>query len=545
MLGIFLYFLTKINFHMQRLKINPFRLFFQLAIFGLLAYMGIRFFVDKNYLPDYEAYCPFGGIQALSSYFVNNSLACSMTSAQIVMGIVLILVIVLVSKLFCSFICPIGTISEWIGKLGEKYRVRHTISGIADKILRSLKYILLFITIYFTVNSSELFCKKFDPYFATVSGFSSDVSIFMAITAIAIVILGSFYIRLFWCKYLCPLGALSNIFRFFMMFVLMVGVYVAILAFGVQINFVWLLALLCVSAFALELMSIENKVYPLLKITRNTKTCTNCKLCSKTCPQAIDVASQTIVRHVDCNMCGDCIQVCPEKNTLAINKKGKKWIPALILLTLITVGIIIGESFEVPTIAEYWGDKGTKEQMSVYEQSGLKNIKCFGSSSSFANKMRKVKGVTGVSTFVGSHTVKIWFNPSQIDTLSLQKSIFVPVKVSINKLASETDSVSVFNLRVDNFFDPYDTNYLTLLLKQNAGIYGFATEYDCPVRVTIYTKNSPSLSIETIRNILEQKKLEKTYSDNSTQIIDLKYKVVKIEKILKPISGSEYNERIK
>ena len=530
---------------MQKLKINPYRLFFQLAIFALLGYMGVRFFVDINYFPDYEAYCPFGGIQALSSYFVNNSLACSMTSAQIVMGIVLILVIVIVSKLFCSFICPIGALSEWIGKLGEKYKVRYTISGIGDKLLRSLKYILLFITVYFTVTSSELFCKKFDPYYAVVSGFNSDVSIIVAIAAIALVIVGSFYIRLFWCKYICPVGALSNIFRFFMLFILITGVYITLLFFGVHIGFVWLLASLCITAFALELMSIENKVYPFLKITRNTETCTNCKLCTKACPQAIDVASQKTVKHIDCNMCGDCIQVCPEKNTLTINKKGKKWLPAIILVFLITIGIIIGKSFEVPTIAEYWGDKESKAQMSIYEQSGLKNIKCFGSSSSFANKMRKVKGVKGVSTYVGSHSIKIWFNPSIIDTLSVQKSIFVPVKATIRKVESETDSIMVFNLRIDNFFDPYDTNYLTLLLKQNSSILGFTSEFDCPVKVTIYTKLDQNITIETIKDIVEQKKLEKTFSDNTSQIIDLNYKVVKIEKETKLIPFVEFNDRIK
>ena len=516
-----------------------------MAIFGLLAYMGIRFYFDKNYFPDFEAYCPFGGIQALSSYFVNNSLACSMTSAQIVMGIVLIIVIILLSKLFCSYICPIGIVSEWIGKLGERFKIRFTITGIADKALRLLKYILLFITVYYTVTSSELFCKKFDPFYATVSGFDSDVSLIMGIIGIALVVLGSFYIRLFWCKYICPLGALSNIFRFSLLFLGLTGVYISIVSFGIHIGFVWLLATLCIAAFILEILSIENRVFPLLKITRNTETCTNCQLCTKTCPQAIDVASQKTIKHIDCNMCGDCIQVCPEKNTLAINRKGKKWLPALILVILITIGIIIGQTFEVPTIAEYWGDVKAKEQMSIYEQSGLKNIKCFGSSSSFANKMRKVNGITGVATYVGTHSVKIWYNPSIIDTLSVQESIFTPVKVLIKKISSDTDSINEFRLKIDNFFDPYDTNYLTYILKQNPAIHGFITEFGCPVSVTIYATNDSSINTESLKNLIEQKQLEKQLSDNSTELIDLNYRVVKIEKQVNMISGFEFTEIMK
>lgn len=507
--------------------------------------MGIRYFVDKNYFPNYETYCPFGGAQALSSYFVNNTLTCSMTSLQIVMSLALIVLTLIISKLFCSYICPIGTVSEWLGKLGEKLSIRYTITGIADKVLRLLKYILLFITFYFTISSSELFCKKFDPYYASMTGFDSDVSIIMGIAAIVLVTIGSFYIRFFWCKYICPLGALSNIFRFFLMFIGAVGVYWAILSLGVHLSFVWLLIALCITAYILELLSINNRVFPLLKITRNIYTCTNCKLCTKNCPQAIDVASHKTVKHVDCNMCCDCVHVCPEKDTLAINHRGKKWLPAIILIILISIGFIIGKSFEVPTIAEYWGDAAAKGQMNIYEKSGLKNIKCYGSSISFANKMRRVKGVEGVTTYVGSHTVKIWFNPDIIDTLNIQKSIFVPAKVLIDKKISESDSLSVYNLKVDNFFDPYDTYYLTELLKHNQFIYGFTSEFGCPVNVTIYTSTDKSIDSKLVKNIIEQKQLNETNSNNSTNIIDLSYRVTKIEKLDKAISSSAFNEMMK
>jgi hypothetical protein len=35
--------------------------------------------------------------------------------------------------------------------------------SIADLLLRSIKHILLFISFYFVISSSELFCKIFDP----------------------------------------------------------------------------------------------------------------------------------------------------------------------------------------------------------------------------------------------------------------------------------------------------------------------------------------------------------------------------------------------
>jgi polyferredoxin len=135
----------------------------------------VRPFLDKSYIPDFEAYCPFGGMQSLASYFSVHSLACSMTTVQIALGIALILAVVLFSKLFCSYICPIGTFTEWMGTLGRKAKMHITLTGNTDRILRMLKYVLLYITFYFTVTASELFCRKFDPFYAAYTGFSGDV----------------------------------------------------------------------------------------------------------------------------------------------------------------------------------------------------------------------------------------------------------------------------------------------------------------------------------------------------------------------------------
>ena len=61
---------------------------------------------------DPEKYCPLGGLQALATYLANNSLPCSMSSLQVMMGIALVAAVVLFSKLFCAFICPVGTVQD-------------------------------------------------------------------------------------------------------------------------------------------------------------------------------------------------------------------------------------------------------------------------------------------------------------------------------------------------------------------------------------------------------------------------------------------------
>ena len=113
-----------------------------------------------------EAYCPMGGLEALATYAQRGSLPCSMTTMQILMGIVLAAAVIFLSKLFCAYLCPIGTIEDLLMKArkGLKINAVEIKNGsVADKILRVVKYGLLFWIVYMTVSSSELFCKNIDP----------------------------------------------------------------------------------------------------------------------------------------------------------------------------------------------------------------------------------------------------------------------------------------------------------------------------------------------------------------------------------------------
>lgn len=171
---------------------------------------------------DVEAYCPFGGLQAFGTYVVNNSLACSMSMLQIMMGLVLAVGVILFSKLFCGYLCPLGTVGEWMGRAGKKLHLQVDVpsGSIVDKLLRVVKYVLLFTILYFTLSSSELFCKKLDPFYAVATGFKGEIVLWMSLTSLALLLLGGFVVKMFWCKYICPLGAASNIFKFTLLFVI-------------------------------------------------------------------------------------------------------------------------------------------------------------------------------------------------------------------------------------------------------------------------------------------------------------------------------------
>lgn len=507
-------------------KFNKWRFLIQWSILGYLLFLGIRSFLDPGVGTDFEAYCPFGGIQSLGSFLVSGSLACSMTSTQIAMGMMLIVGILLFSKLFCAYVCPVGTISEWLGGIGARYKIRIAVPETLDRLFRLLKYLLLFLTFYFTIESNELFCKKYDPFYAVATGFSMDVVWWYALITISIVVIGSLLFNLFWCKYLCPLGAISNIIKFSWFFAAVLVVYLVIHQFILPVSYVWPLAIGAIGGYYLEIRGERLNFSAIAKITRNETTCTGCQLCNRKCPQMIDVAHLKVVNKVDCNLCGECLEVCPEKDTLQINRKSNlKLMLPLATILLFMLGLNLSSQWEIPTIDQRWGTEEQIKQAGIFTQSGLTAIKCYGSSMAFAAKMKEVKGVYGVSTYVTSHTVKVYYDKALLNDQKIQAEIFVPQRAQLRPIPEGSQHVETVTLQLENFFDTSDFGHLQLLLKEKSEAVGVESSFSCPVMVKIYFAENKSLSISQLTELLENKQLLPG-SDQNQEKIELKFKVV-------------------
>lgn len=522
---------------MKNKKLNYFRLILQWSVLILILHEIFRPFVDSSYLTDVEAYCPFGGLQALSTYLITDTLACSMTTLQIFMGLALLTAAFIFSKLFCGYLCPLGTITEWFGKYGKKLKLRFTITGISDRILRIFKYALLFITFYFTIGASELFCKKFDPYYACATGFSSDVVVLYALIAIAILVIGSFFITQGWCKYLCPLSAATNIFANFIMFASVTAVYLALtLIFKIKISWVVLLIAYTGLGFLMEAFFARLWIFPLFKVTRNPDTCTLCRKCDKVCPMAIKVSESGRVNHIDCHLCGDCVVKCPEKGVLKINRKSMLWLPSVVIALLLAAGIFFSSKVEVPTINMMWGTPQQIENAKVVTLENMKSIKCYGSSVSFAEQIKNVKGVVGVKTFVKHHTVEVFYDKSLTDAETVKKAVFIPSKIFI--ASPDSFKVSKISLKIQNYFDAYDEALLSELLSQQKGIFGFTTSYGEPVDAVIFC-NPELFTPEKIKSLIESDEI--SIDDNGEITKEkLKFEVPSIAKSFEKISTSDF-----
>lgn len=188
------------------------------------------------------------------------------------------LISLLFRKAFCGWICPVGTISEYLWKLGrglfgKNLRVPRWI----DLPLRSLKYLLLSFFLYAVTMMSAAAIADFvaSPYGLVVDVRMLNFFRFIGATTAYIVIglvLASMLVQNFWCRYLCPYGALMG------------------------------------------LISIFSPA----RITRNQSACIDCAKCAKACPSTLPVDQLVQVRSAECMSCLECVAVCPAKDALSL-----------------------------------------------------------------------------------------------------------------------------------------------------------------------------------------------------------------------------------
>ncbi len=511
---------------------------------------------------DPEAYCPMGGLQALATYLANNSLPCSMSSLQVMMGIALVAAVVLFSKLFCGYICPIGTVQDLISKARKSMRIKglKVRSGSTlDKVLRIVKYALVFWIFYMTVNASELFCKNLDPYYALATGFKGEITLWMSITTICITVLGSFLIDMFWCRYICPLGAISNSLKFWVWIGVLFGAYYVADVLGANIPWAVLLGAFCLLGYLLEIFHTKPNLQ-LLHVVKDNVACNNCGLCIRKCPQHINLGDfhNGKINHVDCTLCGECVAAC---NARALNigvckptkSRIMKYVPAVLTVCLIAFGMWAGGKFELPTIDMKWGIENVAEDGTVTRLvdpsaletttvEGLRSVKCYGSSMAFKAKLQKIQGVHGVRVFVKRHAAEILYDPAKTDPDKIQEAIYVPSKFRVaTPDPAEAPELKVVTIRTEGMYDKMDINYLGMQMRQTGKkIYGLETEFACPLIVRVYMDPAEELDEDWFEEIVEMEVLSMPVHGGGVKEIEVDYEFVNMEDEVSAVSTEDF-----
>ncbi|MCQ2141286.1 MAG: 4Fe-4S binding protein [Bacteroidales bacterium] len=501
------------------------------VLFLLVVFMSglANLLSSKSEAPDPEALCPLGGIEALATYIQRGSLPCSMSTLEIVMGVALAAAVILFSKLFCGYLCPVGTIEDLMIKLRRRLKIKElTIKSgsVLDKLLRVVKYIVLFWIFYMTVSDSELFCKNLDPYYAVATGFKGEITLWMSIVTVSIVLFCGLFINMFWCKYICPLGAISNTFKFWA-WVLGLGLVWWVVSI-IGIDFPWwlILASFCLAGYLLEILCGKPKMQ-IVNIVKDGDACNGCGLCTKNCPYHIDLATikNGRLNAVDCTLCGECVASC-NQNALNIGVCKKKdsaflkFVPAIITVVLTVAAYFIGSSFEIPTISETWNlelldaegnviSRKDPSQLETLRLEGLQSVKCYGSSMAFKAKAEGIRGVYGVKTYVKKHNVDVLYDPNMVTPERIQEEVYVPAKFRVTAPDPTVyDSLKVVTIRTEKMYDNTDIYMLGLQFGLSGKkIYGLESEFACPLIVHVMMAPDETVTEEEFKELVNKKVL--------------------------------------
>ena len=169
---------------------------------------------------------------------------------------------------FCGWACPFGLFQDILHVFQEIDLPRPV-----HMILKNAKYVMLVGILTVCYYTASPFFDKINPFATLVSaiprwlliGFAVDRWVIIRLTFFFLLIISFLFIHRFWCRYLCPVGAIAALF---------------------------------------------NKISA-LHVHLDPSRCTRCDECLDVCPTKVNVLDVVRKRPTECILCGACADVCP------------------------------------------------------------------------------------------------------------------------------------------------------------------------------------------------------------------------------------------
>lgn len=341
-----------------------------------------------------ERWCPFGGVEAIYTYAQEGNMLCSLaTSNFFILGGVLGMTLLL-RRAFCGYMCPLGTLAEWLHALGRRLRLPEIrVTGRWDRVLALLKYPVLAAILFITWRAGELLFRGFDPCYALISRHGPDITYWAYVVA-GVIVVASLFMMLPFCRWFCPFAAVLN----------------PLSRFG------W------------------------TGVRRNEEACHGCGICAKQCPTAIPVDQVRQVTASRCIACLKCVDHCPRQESGAealvwgpVVGRSRRWSQAVlvaILLTCTSVAVAASYLFPLPSFIKTRGE-APAEVATVRMQVG--DLTCRGRANLFVyfldrDDLFAIPGYVRVEAWpgLGIAPVEITYDPTVTREKAIKQAITEP-----------------------------------------------------------------------------------------------------------------------
>jgi uncharacterized protein with FMN-binding domain len=214
----------------------------------------------------------------------------------------------LAGRIFCGWLCAFGTFNDFLYFVGRKiFKKKLKISEKLDRRLKFLKYIILvgiIIFIWFMNLSPQSNMNPWDAFAQIPQAKTMITQIPVAFIILAFIAIGAMFIERFFCRYLCPLGAV---------------------------------------------LAITSK-FKIMKISKPSAQCGKCTMCTHNCPMGINLSKVEVVDSGECISCFKCVDTCHRSNpqVVAFGKLDFRWYATATAAILIFALMFWGKKFVKP-----------------------------------------------------------------------------------------------------------------------------------------------------------------------------------------------------
>ncbi|GCD10893.1 4Fe-4S binding protein [Clostridium tagluense] len=239
-------------------KIQIFRLIIQLILFVLSPGLFIL---------------AFSGFKSIYQMIIKGDFNFLQAFPSLVEFTTVIIITIVLGRFFCGWVCAFGTYNDLLHLLSKNvFKINFKVNEKVDAVLKYAKYVVLLLLVVLVWSMGSKVLETTSPWdaFAQITNFPQVLSDYtIGFILLALITIGAFFIERFFCRYLCPLGAVFNIFS-------RIGI---------------------------------------LKIKKPTDKCGKCRLCTNNCSMALSLYKVESIRGGDCINCLKCIEACPRNNT--------------------------------------------------------------------------------------------------------------------------------------------------------------------------------------------------------------------------------------
>jgi polyferredoxin len=198
----------------------------QLTVCLILLFAGWHFHQFVDYVrgegpeaarpPAAESFLPIARIIAFKALMFNG-LFDTIHPAGLTIFLAAMITAFIFRRALCSWICPIGTLSEQLGRLGKRVLGKNVrVPKWLDIALLSIKYVifLAIFWIFASMSGQDAISFMQAPFYSV-----SDIKLFDMFANLSVpgfLVIGFFTImsipiKSFWCRYLCPYGAFLGV----------------------------------------------------------------------------------------------------------------------------------------------------------------------------------------------------------------------------------------------------------------------------------------------------------------------------------------------